>query len=841
MSKFDGTNFLGWKFQLNAILVTYGLDDIVLGTRAVPGDSATPELKKAWTKDNAKAMYLISSSMEYAQLESLLVYSTAKQMWDALNRIHAQNSVSNRLILTQRFHEYRMEPTDTVVQHVAKVQNMASQLLDLGENISNMTIMAKILASLTSKFSTLQTAWDSVAPERQTLENLQERLIKEESRLNAEGDEMTALAATRNFREKAGSSRRREDSKFQGDKKGRREKKKTEVECYCCRERGHFARDCPTRKQQRGDHRVEPRNCALVAAHSKQGSDGRQKRARKTPSAEQTRRLLSADSRDVWFVDSGASKHITHRREWFADFRSSRGSTISLGDDGECEVAGEGTVPVEKLVDGVWRETRLENVLYVPEVRKNLLSVGVWTTKGFELSFFGTEVQVVKNNEIIATGVKQSNEIYRMFLRLKSAENCENEVNVSTTSFKVWHERLGHLNKQSLSELVNNELVNGVKLANEKDFFCDACQLGKSHRLPFKTNDQKEVRTKPGEFTHSDVCGPMSVTSLGGARFFVTFIDDASGFRHVYFIKHKSDVFDRFKEYERMITNKFGRPMKVLRSDNGREYCNGNMKDYLTSKGIRLETSAPYTPEQNGKAERDNRTIVECARTMLTAKDLPTFLWAEAVNTAVYLQNRILSSDKRGGKTPSEIWTGEKPDLSHTKIFGSEAFANIPKQFLKKFDARSTKVFFVGYQGDSTNYRVYNPDTKSVSVSRNVVFHEYHDKPESLKKNKKEVTLSIGDVSEVEEGPLPDDQKEPDTIIEEGVPKREDTGRPRPPVFEQRQLRDRLTLRGPVRYEANLAEYETPTTFREAVTGKDSLKWKDAIREELVAHRENNT
>lgn len=146
-------------------------------------------------------------------------------------------------------------------------------------------------------------------------------------------------------------------------------------------------------------------------------------------------------------------------------------------------------------------------------------------------------------------------------------------------------------------------------------------------------------------------------------------------------------------------------------------------------------------------------------------------------------------------------------------------------------------MFFVGYQGDSTNYRVYNPDTKSVSVSRNVLFHEYHDKPESLKKNKKEVTLSIGD----EEEPLPHDQNEPDTVIEEVAPKRECIGCSRSPVFEERQLRDRSTLRGPVRYEANLAEYETPTTFREAVAGKDSLKWKYAIREELEAHRENNT
>lgn len=190
--------------------------------------------------------------------------------------------------------------------------------------------------------------------------------------------------------------------------------------------------------------------------------------------------------------------------------------------------------------------------------------------------------------------------------------------------------------------------MEGVKLTNERDFFCDAYQLGKAHRLPFKKID-KEVSTEPGELIHSDVCDPISETSPGSARFFVTFIDDASGFRHVYFLKYKSDMSKRFREYRRMVENKFGRTMKVLRSDNGREYCNAKIAQYLSTHDIRFEPNAPYTPEQNGKSERNNRTIVECARTLLKAKNLPMLLWAEAVNTAVYIQNRVLLTMPVGG------------------------------------------------------------------------------------------------------------------------------------------------------------------------------------------------
>lgn len=160
VKKFDGTNFLGWKFQMTQIFVASDVLSIVTGDKVMPADRESAE-GKAWIKENAKAMFFISSSMEYNQLEPLLTSVTAKQMWDKLVAIHSRKSVSNKLMLTQKFHEYRMGSTDSVVQHVSRVQNLASELMDLDENLSETTIMAKVLASLTTKFSSFQTAWAS--------------------------------------------------------------------------------------------------------------------------------------------------------------------------------------------------------------------------------------------------------------------------------------------------------------------------------------------------------------------------------------------------------------------------------------------------------------------------------------------------------------------------------------------------------------------------------------------------------------------------------------------------------------------------------------------------------
>lgn len=270
-----------------------------------------------------------------------------------------------------------------------------------------------------------------------------------------------------------------------------------------------------------------------------------------------------------------------------------------------------------------------------------------------------------------------------------------------------------------------------------------------------------------------------------------------------------------------MISNKFGQSIKILKSDNGREFCNKQMDEYLASRGIKRETTEPYTPEQNGKAERDNRTIVESARTMIHAKNLPLSLWAEAVNCAVYVLNRTMwSSDT---VTPYEMRVGKAPDLRHLRIFGSEAFAYIPKQFTQKLDARAQKTIFVGYKDNSAIYRLYNPVTKRVSEARDV-FNERIGKVSTQmepknEEDKDEIVLQLPE-KEIEREEIEDEtpQDAAAVRVDDAAERAENL-----PV-NPRVLRNRANFKTPRRYDADIAEYTIPNTYQEATNSTEATQ-----------------
>lgn len=224
----------------------------------------------------------------------------------------------------------------------------------------------------------------------------------------------------------------------------------------------------------------------------------------------------------------------------------------------------------------------------------------------------------------------------------------------------------------------------------------------------------------------------MQEQSVGGSRYFVCFKDDFSKYKRVFFLKKKSEVARCLSTFLNE-TSVAGHVVKELLYDGGKEFDNTEVKEILESKGINFRKSMPYTPEQNGAAERENRILVESGRTMIHTKGLPIKLWAEAVNTAAYVLNHTGPTPVKH-KSPIELWNKRTVNFDHLKVFGTECFVHIPKQKRQKFDEKGNKGCLVGYCGKKDGYRIWLPRLNKIVRSRDVIF-----KSETLIKKRPEL------------------------------------------------------------------------------------------------------
>ncbi|XP_059072468.1 retrovirus-related Pol polyprotein from transposon TNT 1-94 [Cryptomeria japonica] len=261
------------------------------------------------------------------------------------------------------------------------------------------------------------------------------------------------------------------------------------------------------------------------------------------------------------------------------------------------------------------------------------------------------------------------------------------------------------------------------KLSQIHDNTCKGCAIGKNVKSPFH---KSENRAKDKlELVHSDLCGPMSIASPSGFFYYVIFIDNFSRKTWIYFLKYKESdkVLSKFKEFKALTENFSSKRIKCLRSDNGGEYTSSSFHDFCVESEIKREFCVPYNPQQNGVAERKNRTIVEVAKAMIHDQDLQTLLWAEASRTTVYIQNRC-SYRALKNMTLEEAFTGSKSDISHLRIFGSPVYVHVPKEKRSKLEPSGKKGMLVGYSESSKAFRIYIPGQRYVEVSRDVKFEE---------------------------------------------------------------------------------------------------------------------
>ncbi|GJW74161.1 putative ribonuclease H-like domain-containing protein [Tanacetum coccineum] len=391
---------------------------------------------------------------------------------------------------------------------------------------------------------------------------------------------------------------------------------------------------------------------------------------------------------DKGFVNCGSSRYVTGNLAYLSNFKEFNGGNVTFGGGAYGgRITSKGTLKTNNL--------DFEDVYFVKELQFNLFSVSQICDKKNYVFFSNTEWLVLSPD----FKLPDENQI---LLRIPSEDNMYS------------------LNMHNIVPK-ENLICLATKATSDESMLWHR-RLGKQHRASCKTKIFSSI-TKPLFKLHMDLFGPTFVSSLMHKKYCLVVTDDYSRFSWVFFLATKDETSEILKNFIKEIENLVDQKVKIIRSDNGTEFKNKAMDDFCREKGIKREYSVARTPQQNGIAERKNRTLIEAAKTMLADSKLPITFWAGAVSTACYVHNRVLVV-KPHNKTPYELFRGFKPTIGFMKPFGCHVSILNTLDHLGKFDGKSDDGFFVGYSLSSKAFRVYNTRTKKVQENLHVGFLE---------------------------------------------------------------------------------------------------------------------
>ena len=529
-----------------------------------------------------------------------------------------------------------------------------------------------------------------------------------------------------------------------------------------------------------------------------------------------------------WIVDSGTTSHMSNNVKYLMNLKQEHSRVGVAKKDEFMTSKGTGIIELENCT--------LKNVMYVPDLSANLISVSAIAENGGKITFTEDKVVVEKNDKEILCGKRKENGLYEIILNPESNEKSYTAQKLNLA--EKWHKKLGHLSFEGMKILKG--ISEGLDFTEEDlkniEETCETCMKAKQARAPFKGSGMQTKTKRALEIVHSDICGPVEVSTWDNKKYILTMLDDYTHFAVIYLLKNKFEVADKIKEYVKFAEARWNLKMAKLRCDNGREYVNKNLQSWCTKNGIEMDLTIPYSPQLNGKAERLNRTLLEKIRALLLESGMKKEMWGEAAYTATYLLNR--SPTKLLDITPYEMWNRKKPDLNLLKLFGCTAHAKVLGT-LKKLDNRSRKLVFVGYS--PKGYRLWDTKKRKIILSRDVKFEEKIEVETEENKRYKQCFLDKIEDSEEEEKEAEEEGSNNEKEVNEDVlsdeyedaQDNEDCN-----VQEQQPELHRSTRvkKCPERYNVNVF-----LTFQQAVTGPDKEKWKEAIRMEKESLKKNNT
>ncbi|GBL87266.1 Retrovirus-related Pol polyprotein from transposon TNT 1-94 [Araneus ventricosus] len=459
-----------------------------------------------------------------------------------------------------------METGSDVRDNIRKFFDFIDKLQDLDIVIDEDLTSVMLLYSLPDNFETFRVAIES-RDELPKLDTLRIKIIDEwQSRADqslSKDDGAYAAKFENQFRNQRFKAKMKTKETVDDRKRNTpKPHRSIKIKCWICGLEGHVSRECEQKKN--------------LKTHSAVGF--------------WVANFSDARDRSQWILDSGCTTHMCNNESFFEYIEPSNEKCVKLADKSEAKVQGHGKTNFPAIVNGQLSYVHSNETLYMPSLSYNLLSVAKLTNLGFNVQFNGQSADIVNPLQDMKLKADRVGDLYL----LRTEEKKDNTASTVSTSmdtpssgdFKKWHARLGHLNKIDIMNAIKNCSFEGLKCSNIKfsnidisNFDCEICIKGKLTKSPFtNVHSRSNVKLK---ILHTDLCGPMKVRSIGNARYFITFIDDKTGWTEVRFLKNKSEACEKFKEVKNLLERQSGCKVKFLQSDRGGEYIGGKFDDYL--------------------------------------------------------------------------------------------------------------------------------------------------------------------------------------------------------------------------------------------------------------------
>ncbi|RVX10885.1 Retrovirus-related Pol polyprotein from transposon RE1 [Vitis vinifera] len=703
--KLDQTNYILWKSQIDNVVFANGFEDFIDGSSICPDKELSSGLINlafvTWRRQDRTILNWLYSSLTPAIMAQIIGHNSSHSTWNALEKTFSSSSRA-------RIMQLRLELQSTkkgslfMIDYIMKVKGAADSLAAIGEPVSEQDQVMNLLGGLGSDYNAVVTAIN-IRDDKISIEVVHSMLLAFEHRLEQQSSIEQFSPISANYA--SSSNSRGGGRRYNG---GRGQNHTPNISNYTYRGRGRGGR-----YGQNGRHNSnssEKPQCQLcgkfghtvqicyhrfdISYQSSQSSNTSPSNAGNPNSIPAMVASSNNLADDTWYLDSGASHHLTQSVGNLTSSSPYTGTDkVTIGNGKHLSISNTGS---HRLLSDS-RSFHLKKVFHVPFISANLISVAKFCSDNNALIEFRSNSFFVKDlhmKKVLAQG-KLENGLYR-FPVLNSKKvafvGATNNSSIFDNKVKLWHHRLGHASTDILA---------------------------KSHRLP--THLSLSCASKPLELVHTDLWGPASVKSTSGARYFILFLDDYSWYTWFYPLQTKDQALPAFKKFKLQVENQFDAKIKCLQSDNGGGFR--SFKTFLQQTGIFHRFSCLYNSAQNWRVERKHRHVVETGLALLAHASLPMELWQYAFQTATFLINRMPSKVLQNN-SPYFTLFQKVPDYKSLRVFGCLCYPFIHPYNSHKLQYRSVQSLFLGYSLHNKGFLCLDFLTGRVYITLHVVFDE---------------------------------------------------------------------------------------------------------------------